>query len=94
MFLSFALQGARAQDHVGNWHWGKVAGQYAALIRGNSFTSLNADPFNESDAVAAVAEWNGSTISLPNGNTWHLQSLSPSLRMGAYAIYVDNDIQV
>ena len=94
-FVLCPLQGARAQEHVEKWDWGKVAGQYAALIRGNKITPLNADPFAGKVAVAASAEWSGSSITLPNGMTWDLQSLTslPALSMGAYALYVDNDIQ-
>ena len=91
-----ALQGTRAQAHVEQWTWDKVAGQYAALIRGNTFTPLSADPFAETAAIAATGKWNGSRIALPSGESWDFLFLTPlhTISMGAYAIYIDNDIQV
>ncbi|CAL8465900.1 g5436 [Coccomyxa elongata] len=88
--------GARAKAHVESWDWNKVAGQYAALIRGDSFKSLTADPFAETATVVATAKWNGSSIALPNGKTLEYPFPAPysAIIMGAYAIYIDNDIQV
>lgn len=77
------------------WDWDNVAGQYAALIRGVNYTPLNADPFAEMAKIAATGKWNGSSVALPSGPSCDFQFLTPlpHISMGAYAIYVDNDIQ-
>ena len=90
------VQGERAQAFVKSWDWNKVAGQYAALLRGDTLTPLSADPFENVPAIAATAKWNGSCIALPNGFTWNFLFLTPlpAISTGAYALYVDVDIQV
>ena len=88
-------QGKRAQAHVGNWDWDEVVGQFATLIKGDDFAPLNADSFAGMPAIAAMATWKGSDITFPDGRILDLLLLfpSPTFSMGAYAIYIDNDIQ-
>lgn len=95
-FIFSALQGARAQAFVGTWDWRKVADQYATLIRGEDPIPLSPDPFADAPAVVASAYWNGSSIGLPNRKSWDSLFLTPlpRLSMGAYALYIDVDIQV
>lgn len=78
-----------------HWDWNKVAGQYAALIRGDIIIPLNVDPFAETASIYATGKWNGSSIALPSGESWDFKFLTSVLpiSMGAYAIYADNDIQ-
>lgn len=90
------LQGARAQAFVQGWNWELVAGQYAGLIRGDNISVLSADPFTEAPTVVASTQWNHTAVELPNGMTWDFQYLVPPLIItaGAYALYIDVDIQV
>ena len=92
----FGLQGARAQAYVTKWDWKNVAMQYAGLIRGVAIEPITPDPFADAPAMAAAAKWNGSSVALPNGNTWNFLFLrsSPTITKGAYALYIDVDIQV
>lgn len=90
------MQGQRGQYFVELWEWDQVAAQYARMIRGDTITPITADPFANAPFVGPTAKWNGSSITLPNGNTWNFLFFAPQphIKMGAYALYVDVDIQV
>lgn len=94
--FSAPTQGERAQEFVETWDWRKVADQYASLIRGEVVIPLSPDPFADAPAVIASAYWKGSSIGLPNRKHWDslIPTPLPILSMGAFALYIDVDIQV
>ncbi len=73
-----------------------MAAQYAGLLSEEEIAPLSADPFAEVPSTVATAKWIASTIALPDGNSWNFRYLAPRpiINMGAYALYIDVDVQV